>query len=1203
MKYTYYLPTLTLVFLFQAALTQSTLRVENVGDIYAIGALFGPDLRTPISAEIVEIDDRVDPNNDGCETPMNNLDGKIALVSRGNCDFVTKVLNAQAAGAVAVVICNNDLVNPNLLLFLTGNDMGQVNIPVRGITLNDCRRIQTRLATGTTQATILPAFNNLCTEAQPIEPGTYQVDTIFADPVLNNLGGAPSHPEDATAAVWFSYTPSEDGIMTVSACEGGGDTRLWIHTGTCDLARLDLITLIGNDDACPFEPGNNEDLYASEVSLPVQADVTYWIEWDDKWENTAFSFSLDFMPQNFTMEAGQDCANAIEISTGMFDVDSISRFGQTELDNTYGSEWFRFVPNQTGLLSVTSCQGGADTRLLLHTGSCDELSLITESSSDCAAFLTDTLAASLEGIPVEQGLSYLIEWSGQESQDGFGFTVSLDTIQTVDVTFNVDMNLASVASSGVNLFYNVPPQEAIRIAALNDDNEDGIWSVTLPFNVLDTVLYVFANSNEQETVPAACRIDSQNFRQLVVNQSNEIVLDTICFESCKPCSPISCDEPRLLLMEGFEPYNLGTIGNQSDRWTTWDGELEQEGIVSAEQSFSGNQALKIEGDNGDQDALFLLNDLTEGHYILTWKLYVPEGQRAYYNIQKFQNAPGEEFAFQVQFNEDETGTLDAGGLQVADFSYASNEWIDIEHFIDLDNDIIRLYIDGSFVYAWKMSFSVFAPTGTKSLGAVNFFPAQGAHLYYVDDIQLVEIPTAAQGLYAHTASSVDVGIHSVPDLACFGANFNTEGENGQAGYWYNYTASENGYISLQTCDLALGNNTRIWVFQDSFSFNLQGINDNECLVESYLEVPVNQGETYYILFDNIHTNNGFDWELRFFPNPLPVGDFCHSAISADVGIISVAGLDGNNVVAGNTIGTTDSDFTPFSSSEWYTYIPPADGFLDVFSCDSLPEKTMLYVYEGSCGHENLILIASNENGCDENASTRNLPVEAGKPYYIEWASRGDDRHSFDFELDFFNPRVDVLFQVDMSNLATDGTLSGQGAYLGGSFNDFQAQQMIDEDGDNVFTLMLPLFKGDTIEYRYYNGPFSDEEIDLEFGTACVNAAGNRTLIIGEENITLEVNCFGFCTNCDIISDTDDLLSSNSFQVFPNPTAAQINIQFANSPTEIVELTLFNALGQTVNMQQTFSKFTSIEVSNLEKGVYFLQLNHNGKSKVKKVVVE
>ncbi len=73
-------------------------------------AVFGPGLSsTPITADIVLALDTVGDTTDACETLVNatELSGKIAILRRGNCSFVNKVMSAQSAGAIAVIIVNN----------------------------------------------------------------------------------------------------------------------------------------------------------------------------------------------------------------------------------------------------------------------------------------------------------------------------------------------------------------------------------------------------------------------------------------------------------------------------------------------------------------------------------------------------------------------------------------------------------------------------------------------------------------------------------------------------------------------------------------------------------------------------------------------------------------------------------------------------------------------------------------------------------------------------------------------------------------------------------------------------------------------------------------------------------------------------------------------------------------------------------------
>jgi len=64
---------------------------------------------------------------EGCYPLINDLTGKIAVIYRNTCQFGTKALNAQNAGAVAVIIINRE---PGTILMNGGDDGLNVNIPV-----------------------------------------------------------------------------------------------------------------------------------------------------------------------------------------------------------------------------------------------------------------------------------------------------------------------------------------------------------------------------------------------------------------------------------------------------------------------------------------------------------------------------------------------------------------------------------------------------------------------------------------------------------------------------------------------------------------------------------------------------------------------------------------------------------------------------------------------------------------------------------------------------------------------------------------------------------------------------------------------------------------------------------------------------------------------------------------------------------------
>lgn len=81
------------------------------GDVPLDTSEFG-SVTSAITAELAEIESGIkNPAtqlNTGCDpAPAGSLTGKIALISRGTCTFSTKVRNARDAGAVAVIVVNN----------------------------------------------------------------------------------------------------------------------------------------------------------------------------------------------------------------------------------------------------------------------------------------------------------------------------------------------------------------------------------------------------------------------------------------------------------------------------------------------------------------------------------------------------------------------------------------------------------------------------------------------------------------------------------------------------------------------------------------------------------------------------------------------------------------------------------------------------------------------------------------------------------------------------------------------------------------------------------------------------------------------------------------------------------------------------------------------------------------------------------------
>ena len=102
-------------------------------DYAAMGAEFGPALTAAgITGALVSITVPAD----GCTAISTPLAGKVAVIDRGTCDFSLKALNAQNAGAVAVIIANNQ-GGTAIFTMGAGSSANRVRIPAVMVSQND----------------------------------------------------------------------------------------------------------------------------------------------------------------------------------------------------------------------------------------------------------------------------------------------------------------------------------------------------------------------------------------------------------------------------------------------------------------------------------------------------------------------------------------------------------------------------------------------------------------------------------------------------------------------------------------------------------------------------------------------------------------------------------------------------------------------------------------------------------------------------------------------------------------------------------------------------------------------------------------------------------------------------------------------------------------------------------------------------------
>lgn len=123
---------------------------------------------------------------------------------------------------------------------------------------------------------------NTCPTALPILEGVYEVTVIDGQVSTTNcMGGTP------TLAEWYTFTsPVDTGVIITTEVNGYPlvDTRIQVFSGTCDA----LVCHASDDDGGAG--------LSSLVQFYAAANVTYIIDFDNRWSSNGFHFELSLFP-------------------------------------------------------------------------------------------------------------------------------------------------------------------------------------------------------------------------------------------------------------------------------------------------------------------------------------------------------------------------------------------------------------------------------------------------------------------------------------------------------------------------------------------------------------------------------------------------------------------------------------------------------------------------------------------------------------------------------------------------------------------------------------------------------------------------------------------------------------------------------------------------------------------------------------------
>lgn len=170
---------------------------EAVVGVYSASvAGFGPRLsQTPLVGQLAIAEDNSSQPLLVCNAVANasEVAGKIVLINRGECTFKAKALNAQQAGAIAVIICNQGETTQFM-----GNApqvTDSITIPVIMLRNSDCQRLRVQIQAGQTVIGSLrfpPNFDDSVVDSS-FDNGIIAHE--YGHGISNRLTGGPSQAD------------------------------------------------------------------------------------------------------------------------------------------------------------------------------------------------------------------------------------------------------------------------------------------------------------------------------------------------------------------------------------------------------------------------------------------------------------------------------------------------------------------------------------------------------------------------------------------------------------------------------------------------------------------------------------------------------------------------------------------------------------------------------------------------------------------------------------------------------------------------------------------------------------------------------------------------------------------------------------------------------------------------------------------------
>ena len=295
------------------------------------------------------------------------------------------------------------------------------------------------------------AVNDECSTATIASLGSNDIDTTEA---TNSPEANPEAICPGTAIggfysdVWYQFTPTEDGLMTITTCDTVDfDTDVAVYGGLC--GALIPIACYGDSGGCLVQ-GTTNPWNTILENVPVFDGETYLIRiggyYDYDIGGGTFDISMvNAPPPPPGAPENDECSGAIEAVIGDNPIDttsasdSIDPYSSGTSCNALGvmnqDVWYHWTAPGEGSLTVSMCNiVNFDTDLVIYLGNCTSKIEVACSGDESGCLVQSTgsaYASVVEALQVSAGEEYLIRIGGWgDGQNGTG-NVNVQFVQAL----------------------------------------------------------------------------------------------------------------------------------------------------------------------------------------------------------------------------------------------------------------------------------------------------------------------------------------------------------------------------------------------------------------------------------------------------------------------------------------------------------------------------------------------------------------------------------------------------------------------------------------------------------------------------------------------------------------------------------------------------------------------------------------------------